>query len=211
MKQLLFIFFLALSTSSYTQDTITIKERIVGTFHTSNVKYNGLSFGFYSTMMDTRNVVTNGLRLEIPGIGVISFMGGGFPMAEEPFDLTDFKYSEVVNGLNISSGSWCDCYYNGFTIAAVGQFGILGKGLSLAGGWNIIDQQTGAQIASIANRSYYMKGVQISAINYINTGSGVQIGLINRSENFKGIQIGLFNFNQKRRLPIINWNFKEIR
>jgi hypothetical protein len=54
-----------------------------------------------------------------------------------------------------------------------------------------------------------MKGVQISAFNYINTGSGLQIGLFNTSQNFKGIQIGLWNVNQKRKLPIINWNFKK--
>ena len=37
---------------------------------------------------------------------------------------------------------------------------------------------------------------------------GIQIGLINTCKHLKGIQIGLWNVNSKRRLPFINWNFK---
>lgn len=202
------IFSFAESTERPSQDSISVKKRAVGTFHTSNVVYNGLSFGFASTMADRRNVKTNGLRLEIPGVGIVSFMGNGFPNATEPFDLTDFKYSEVINGVNLSTGSWCDCNYNGWTIAAVGQYGKLGNGLSLAGGWNMIDKQNGVQLSIITNSSYYMSGVQISAFNFIHTGKGLQIGVLNRSKNFKGIQLGLWNVNQKRSLPIINWNFE---
>ena len=89
------------------------------------------------------------------------------------------------------------------------QYGKLGNGLSLAGGWNIIDEQNGLQLAFIANSSYYLKGFYISAFNYANTGSGLQIGLFNNAKIYKGIQLGLWNVNQKRKLPIVNWNFKE--
>jgi len=212
MKNLLITFgaYLAFLPLAYSQQGNTsMKKRFIGTFHTSNVVYNGLSFGFASTLENNRNVKTNGLRLEIPGIGMISFIGNGFPNAKEPFTLKNYTYSETINGFNISTGSWCDCNYNGLTFAAVGQYGKLGNGLSLAGGWNIIDKQNGLQLAAIANSSYYMQGIQISAMNFINNGSGVQIGLANSSKNFKGIQIGLWNVNQKRKLPIFNWNFTD--
>ena len=211
MKKTLIIFlicFLSFNSYIYSQDSLSIKNRVIGTFHTSNVNYNGISFGFASTIADDRNVKTNGLRLEVPGIGFISFMGNGFPNAKEPFDLTNYNYSEIINGLNISTGSWCECNYNGLTFAAVGQYGKLANGFSLAGGWNVIDKQNGLQIAILANSSYYMNGVQIGAFNYINTGSGFQIGLFNNSKNFKGVQLGLWNVNQKRKLPLINWSFK---
>ncbi|WP_338393792.1 LA_2272 family surface repeat-containing protein [Fulvitalea axinellae] len=159
-------------------------------------------------MADHRNVKTNGLRLEIPGIGFLSFMGNGFPNATSPFELNNYSYSEVMNGLNISTGSWCDCNYNGLTIGIVGQYGKLGNGFSLAGGWNIIDKQNGLQLATIANSSYYMNGVQISAFNFAHDGIGVQIGILNNSKKFKGLQLGLWNVNQKRKLPLINWNFE---
>ena len=210
MKKILFTFLtfiFPLNSYIYSQDSLIVKKRIIGTFHTSNTEYNGLSFGLASTMADKRNVITNGLHLEVPGIGIGSFMGNGFPNAKEPFDLKNFKYSEVINGLNISTGSWCECNYNGLTFAAVGQYGKLSNGFALAGGWNIIDKQQGLQIAIIANSSYYMNGVQVSAFNYINTGSGLQIGLFNESKNFKGVQLGLWNVNQKRKFPLINWNF----
>lgn len=40
---------------------------------------------------------------------------------------------------------------------------------------------------------------------------GLQIGIRNKSDNMKGIQIGLWNVNGKRKLPIINWNFKNLK
>jgi len=206
-KILISIHILLFYFAAFGQDNLPLKREIIGTFHSNNKIINGFSFGFLSSMADHRNVKTNGLRLELPGLGIISFMGNGFPNEEAPFDLKGHQYSEVVNGLNISSGSWCDCNYNGLTIAAVGQYGKLGNGCSIAGGWNFIDKQIGLQIASIANTSFYFSGVQISAFNKIHSGSGLQIGIINQSKSFKGIQIGLWNVNQKRKLPFINWNF----
>jgi hypothetical protein len=208
MRYLLLVFFCLNGYASFAQDSLYTKTRIIGTFHARDTKINGISAGFISTMDDKRNVKSNGLRLEVPGLGLVSFMGNGFPNAKEPFSLQDYKFSEVVNGLNISSGSWCDCNYNGLTIAVVGQYGKLGNGLSLAGGWNIIDSQHGVQIALLANTSYYMDGVQISAFNNTHVGNGLQIGLRNEAKDFKGIQIGLWNVNQKRKLPFVNWNFK---
>lgn len=210
MMKKIFLLILLINASlfSFGQDNSIKKKKTIGTFHTSDTKFNGLSFGFASTMSDDRNVKTNGLRLEIPGIGMVSFMGNGFPNAKEPFKLENYSYSEVVNGLNLSTGSWCDCNYNGLTIGIVGQYGKLANGISLAGGWNIIDKQRGVQLAFITNSSYYMDGIQISASNFAHDGKGLQIGLFNNSKNFKGLQIGLWNVNQKRKLPIINWNFK---
>lgn len=37
---------------------------------------------------------------------------------------------------------------------------------------------------------------------------GVQIGAVNQAKKLKGIQFGLWNVNEKRSLPIFNWNFK---
>jgi hypothetical protein len=193
--------------NSYGQDSTIIKTKIISTFHTSNKIINILSFGFISSIPDERNVTTNGIRLEVPGLGLISFMGNGFPTATEPFDLKGFKYSEIVNGINISSGSWCNCNFNGLTIAGVGQYGKFGNGFSLAGGWNLMDKQNGLQLSMIANNAFYLNGVQISAFNFAHDGKGLQIGIFNNSKNFKGIQIGLWNVNQKRKLPLINWNF----
>jgi hypothetical protein len=50
-------------------------------------------------------------------------------------------------------------------------------------------------------------GIVIALVNHVNTGRGLQVGLINKANNFRGIQIGLWNRNDKRSLPLINWNF----
>jgi len=78
-------------------------------------------------------------------------------------------------------------------------------------------------MAALSNDAYYMNGLQVGFGNNgfrtkgIQIGlfrnnakemKGLQIGLINKSERFKGLQIGLWNVNQKRKLPLINWNFK---
>jgi hypothetical protein len=41
--------------------------------------------------------------------------------------------------------------------------------------------------------------------------SGLQIGIVNKSKNLRGIQIGIWNVNQKRKLPLLNWNFKQTK
>ena len=53
-----------------------------------------------------------------------------------------------------------------------------------------------------------MNGIGIAVIGNFDTEvNGTQIGLFNKANKLKGIQIGLWNTNEKRRLPIINWNF----
>jgi hypothetical protein len=59
------------------------------------------------------------------------------------------------------------------------------------------------------NFTEIIRGLQFSLLwNDSYETKGVQIGLINRSKKLKGFQIGLWNINQKRKLPLINWNFK---
>lgn len=80
-------------------------------------------------------------------------------------------------------------------------------------------------MAALFNDAYYMNGLQTGFSNYayrtncvqlsiLGNGSkemkGVQIGLFNKAVKLRGIQIGAWNVNQKRKLPIINWNFKRV-
>lgn len=52
-----------------------------------------------------------------------------------------------------------------------------------------------------------MNGMQIGGNNYAKKMYEIQIGIINKSNKTKGIQIGLWNINEKRKFPILNWNF----
>jgi hypothetical protein len=54
-----------------------------------------------------------------------------------------------------------------------------------------------------------MKGVSVAPFaNFGKKCRGLQIGAFNKCDDFKGIQIGWWNENEKRKLPLINWNFK---
>lgn len=81
-----------------------------------------------------------------------------------------------------------------------------GLSMSLLNG-NLITN--GLQVSPIINISQQFKGLQISGFrNTAITARGLQIGLWNTAANLKGVQIGIWNSNQKRSMPLINWNFK---
>ncbi len=37
---------------------------------------------------------------------------------------------------------------------------------------------------------------------------GLQIGVVNKAKRLRGIQLGIWNINERRKLPLINWNFR---
>lgn len=206
------------------------------TFHSTNTTCFGISVGAYSKVGSERFVRTNGIRLEVPGIGFLAPIGNGSPISYEVHDAlwedvdTSLKIKEgsliireIVNGINISSGSWGELKYNGITLALIAQNGNMQNGIAVAGVWNSITKSNGISICLLLNESFYANGIQVAITNHIvsfngisiglfnktNLLNGVEIGLFNRSKRTRGIQIGLWNKNEKRQLPFINWNFKD--
>ena len=206
------IILLILTICSYGQS----KNRFpIWTFHDKDVNIHGISVGLISTFISERNTNTNGIRLELIGLGILAPMIPDYPKFEN-------NRSEKVNGLSLSVlGTFCDCLTNGVS-AGVGQITYQVNGISLiffvnlthkhngimiAGG-NYSDTMNGLQLG-LMNSSSKVKGVQVGlGINETEKMEGLQIGLVNKSINFRGIQIGIWNVNQKRELPLINWNFK---
>jgi hypothetical protein len=70
------------------------------------------------------------------------------------------------------------------------------------------DKGVGINAALLDNYSDDFGGVQVSCFNNSKKMKGLQVGLVNKSEHLRGIQLGLWNVNEKRKLPLINWNFK---
>ena len=218
-----------LSQIALSQETIKRKTRFpIWTFHESNVTINGISVGAFSWLGNDRNTVTNGIRLEVPGIGIMALAGNGSPISDidtipEGIKREDFEFSEIVNGINLSTGSWGEMNYNGVTLALVAQNGYLANGMAAAFVWNSINKVNGVsvggflaneclhhngfQIGGFGNLSIIMYGMQLAVRNEAKTMRGVQIGLYNKTYNSKGVQFGLWNINEHRKLPIINWSF----
>lgn len=201
---------------------------ILWTTHSKNTDVLGMSIGILpkEVFKDTTLTRTFGIRLEAPGIGLLFPLIPYSPISQ---DIESFNHkmnnkpNEIVFGLNISSGSTNQTEIHGVSLALVGQYLYKINGITLAGFGNITERYNGITISGIGNDSFktngiaasfitnssqHFNGIQISAQNYIKAkGTGIQIGLSNKAKNFKGIQIGLWNKNNKRSLPIINWNF----
>lgn len=218
MKNLTILIIFLISIKVFSQDFNEKTRYLFGTFHTQNTTINGISVGAFPQFNDKKRFVrTNGIRLEVPGIGLVGFMANGSLIRNEETD-------EIVNGLNISTGTIGNVSFNGITLALVTQSGTENNGVAIAGLWNGMDKSNGIQIAGLANEATYCNGIQIAisnateymiglqigGANYANKKMiGLQIGIWNKSKNTKGVQLGLWNINEKRKLPIINWNFKK--
>ena len=130
-------------------------------------------------------------------------------------------FLEDGNGLMVSGFINMPEHYQGITIAVAGNIVYEMKGVQLAAIGNHVVIFSGLQCAflnkakqlkgiqvGLYNESNKEKGVQIAVLNKSEEINGVQIGLINRSKKTRGFQFGLLNENEKRVLPLINWNFK---
>lgn len=125
-------------------------------------------------------------------------------------ELMKAPVSERINGLNLSlSGTACDCVTNGVSAGFVGQITRKVNGISVSAIMNFAQVTNGVQAAFFINGSYKLRGLQLGAANHADYVKGFQVGLLNYSRKLKGIQLGLWNVNDKRKLPLINWNFKD--
>lgn len=193
MKYLSIALFLFISIKTFGQEIERKKHYGVWTFHQKNTTTNGVSLGLAS-FNDTMNNYTNGLKIELIGLGLLIPLAPQNPNEKLNIDsLMKTPISEKINGLVMSgSGTICDCITNGMVVGIIGHSNRKINGVSIALLMNFVKENNGLQISAF-NDSYYM--------------NGLQIGLVNKSQKLKGIQIGLWNVNQKREMPLFNWNF----
>lgn len=183
---------------------------------------NGFTMGFgHYENNKIKHQRINGLNLEAsPNALVLLSMGVNIPFEGIFVGINDNLISNAafmddsiptfieINGINISSGGFFGgAKMNGVNISVF-------TGMNQMNGFSfnvsVIDTQkyNGLSIAGIANISDYGNGIQIAPSNVCRNHNGLQIGLFNHSKNLRGIQLGLWNTNGKRKLPLINWQFK---
>jgi hypothetical protein len=182
------------------------------TFHDENVNIHGISLGFFSWNNNSRNTTTNGVKIEFIGAGILIPLIPQSPIVNSDsafLSLRDTPLSESINGISLSgTGTWCDCLTNGVSIGLIGQINYQINGVSASNSVNFAQRHNGLQVA-MQNEAYYLNGVQLGLFNYSAKTKGLQIGFFNRSKQLKGFQVGIWNVNPKRKLPLINWNFKK--
>lgn len=230
-KYFLLLLVLLMSLSSFGQFKTIEKRKLrfpAWVFHSKNTDILGLSLGVFpkDVFKDTTLTRTFGFRIEAPGFGIISPLMPTSPVSDsrESYDLKMSEpLIEKVHGFNLSSGTFGTMEINGFSGALMIQYIYKMNGVSIACMSNLVERHNGIAISVLGNEIYkangllvglgngvsHFNGIQIGAANNISDkGAGLQIGLFNKAKNFKGIQLGLWNKNNKRSLPIINWNFK---
>lgn len=228
MKKLILITSILFVLKSFSQEVKRKFRPLLWTTHSKNTDILGISVGILpkETFKDSTLTKTFGARIEVPGFGLLLPL-----IPKNPISKTYQEFqkkllerpTEIVYGINISSGSMPSTQVNGISSAFIGQYLIKENGISLSIIGNIIEQQNGIAMSFIGNNSYktngvmagfagnsaiYINGIQLGGFNNSKNLNGIQIGISNKVNNSKGIQIGLWNKNEKRSLPFINWNFK---
>ena len=195
MKSIITSFLLILTTQVGAQ-----KKKVylpAWTFQQRNAAIYGLSFGLWNFSDSIRNTATNGIRFSLIGEGILVGFVPESPVFDNDSSLTEMEKdvpTEVINGINISGTGIAGTYLvNGISIGLVGHLTRKTNGLS-ASTLNFSQIHNGIQFSIFVNECYRM--------------NGMQIGILNKSRQTRGIQIGLWNVNERRKLPLINWNFR---
>jgi hypothetical protein len=169
------------------------------TFQQRNASIYGISAGLWNYSEKPKNTTTNGLRLSLIGEGILLPLLPQSPIADNDSLFQVFikePISERINGISLSgTGNAGEYSINGIALGTVGQLNKKVNGISAAAFVNCAQIHNGFQTAIFSNLCYKM--------------NGIQIGLFNSSKKTRGIQIGLWNVNERRKFPVINWNFRD--
>ncbi len=134
---------------------------------------------------------SHGLNVQLIGNGIFQiFMAGKMPIE----DMTD----------TVSNNG---AVHNGLIVSTFGTRTDLTRGLSISGWMSMGSRLNGITVCPLWNLHGRINGVAIGAVNHSASLHGVQIGIINKSLRTRGIQFGLWNRNERRALPLVNWNF----
>lgn len=154
--------------SSYVQTNINKDYFPIWTFHQDSINIHGVSLGFLSLNTNPRYTNTNGLKVELIGIG---FLSTSF-MPRSPIVNSDSSFNELfkipisekINGLNLSTtGSLCNCLTNGISTGIVLQYQNQVNGFS-ASLINLIQIQN-VIMSGMIKEAYIVRGVQFGMLN----------------------------------------------
>ena len=133
MKNLLLIWALFLGTQCYAQKPKAKSHFPIWSFNQQDVNIFGISTGLFSVVKKESNAQTNGLRLELIGLGLFLPFAPQSLIAENQNDIEAIEKStkEKVNGISLCPlGSISTCQVNGISIGGIGQYQYKINGLS---------------------------------------------------------------------------------
>jgi hypothetical protein len=167
------------------------------TFHEKNINIDGISLGLWNFSRVPMNTTTNGIRISLIGEGVLVPLVPSSPIAKNDTLFQKEKeviISETINGISLSGSGNAGAYViNGVSLGLIGQ---------------LTHKMNGLSAALFMNFSQIHNGIQIATFNECYSMTGIQIGFYNSSKRTRGMQFGIWNINERRKLPLINWNFR---
>jgi hypothetical protein len=210
MKQITTILLIVIGLNLFGQDTISEQvdnKKYIAWYTPSKATHvYGLMFNFFPKFPDNdfiekyptiygSEININPIGLFTPFVLIVHSLDPKthYPVAES-IDSISFDRFKIVHGIQIGLINMEPTIINGLDINVTGSFESKTNGLT---------------ISLVMNKHYVSNGLTFAFIgNHDTKCKGIQIGLINSAVDLKGLQIGLWNKNQKRSMPIINWNFR---
>ena len=188
-----------------TKYTKSKAKYVVGFIPSRAKKIYGISLGLIGSETalchDGYTQVSDGLNIQIFGEGFMQM----FYIGHHPF-VKAYKNNDDSTFKVLESQTF-KVIHNGFLISPFGTFTDQINGISISGFMSLGVRMNGLSINALWNAYIEQNGIVIGLVNYTIYSRGIQIGLINKTVKLKGIQIGLWNKNDKRSLPLINWDF----
>jgi hypothetical protein len=202
------------------EDTIFVAKKTrmpIWSYHDKHTRINGISVGFGSidNFYKPLNVTTNGLRLEVPGSGILGIFAAPYflmPISNTmdsasllrankekiEFEIKNKNRAERVNGISVSlTGSFGDfCQLiNGIQIGGIINSPYKTNGISIGGIMNSSYRTNGISIGGIHNIQVINNGISIGGL-WTNSwqSNGIQISVAwNKAQYLNGLQIGGYN------------------
>jgi hypothetical protein len=146
---------------------------------------------------------SHGLNIQVPGQGFFQTFY---------INKMSFKYlytNDSSDSLSLQDTLPKRAIHNGLLISPLGTFTDQVNGVSFSLWMSMGKKINGLSFNLLWNLYEQINGIAIGFVNYTAVTKGLQIGLVNKTIELKGFQFGLWNKNEKRSLPLINWNFKD--
>ncbi|MGE8511907.1 MAG: LA_2272 family surface repeat-containing protein [Chryseobacterium culicis] len=198
---------LLFSSLMYASDSVkadSLKPRLIAASPSKNVRnINGILFKYYDEEDHFKPKKVNGLGMGFNVMGIFLPPLMLFTLQPDHWNLNnDYvilrrEKMNTINGLQLSLINMEPTVTNGLEI-------------NISSNVNTYAVTNGMSVSPFFNLHHEMKGVSVAPLANIGQKCrGIQIGLYNKCKDFRGIQIGGWNENGRRKLPLINWNFKK--
>ncbi|WP_374465481.1 hypothetical protein [Chryseobacterium sp.] len=188
----------------YASDSLkvdSLKPRLIAASPSKNVRnVNGILFKYFDEEDHFKSKKVNGLGMGFNFVGIFLpplMLFNLQPPGNHDYVIVPRKKMNTINGLQLSIINMEPTVTNGLEI-------------NVSSNINTYAVTNGMSVSPFFNVHHEMKGVSIAPLANIGQKCrGIQIGLYNQCKDFRGIQIGGWNENGRRKLPLINWNFKK--